>query len=156
MASVDTTARNLHLELSVVAGGYAGGRINFDSCVDARDFNSIQFTASVSDGSLNGCVWQVQLQTQNQRPMTVTNPPGGTCNATMTTCERYPMASLTAATATATTYTVRFTAFDNPSASTTPTASQIVGVQWQVNSGNSGSGTCSVELRIDNVRFVTQ
>jgi hypothetical protein len=35
-------------------------------------------------------------------------------------------------------------------------ASQVVGLQWQVNSGNSGSGACSVELRIDNVRFVTQ
>jgi len=46
--------------------------------------------------------------------------------------------------------------FDNPSASTVATPSQIVGLQWQVNSGNSGSGTCTVELRIDNIRFVTQ
>ena len=53
-------------------------------------------------------------------------------------------------------FTTRFTAFNNPSGSTTPTAGQIVGIQWQVNSGNSGSGTCTVELRIDNVRFVTQ
>jgi hypothetical protein len=27
-----------------------------------------------------------------------------------------------------------------------------VGVQWQVNSSN-GSGTCTVELRIDNVKL---
>jgi hypothetical protein len=26
-------------------------------------------------------------------------------------------------------------------------------VQWQVNSGASGAGTCTVELRIDNVIF---
>jgi len=156
MAAVDTTARNLRLEFTVVAGGYAGGRINFDSCVDASSFNAIQFTASVSDGSLTGCTWQVQLQTQNQRPTTLTNPMGGTCNAAMTTCERYPAATLAAPTATATTFTTRFTAFNNPAASTVATPTQIVGVQWQVNSGNSGSGTCSVELRVDNVRFVTQ
>jgi len=154
-AAVDTTARNLRLNFMVVAGGYAGGRVNFDSCVDASSFNSVQFTASVTAGSLTGCTWQVQLQTQNQRPTTLM-PMGGTCNATTTTCERYPAATLAAATATATTFTTRFTAFNNPSASTIATASQIIGVQWQVNSGNSGSGTCTVELRVDNVRFVTQ
>src|SRR5262249_51327516 len=38
-AAVDATARNLKLNLMVAAGGYAGGRVNFDSCVDARTFN---------------------------------------------------------------------------------------------------------------------
>jgi hypothetical protein len=151
MAAVDTTARNLTFNFMVSAAQYAGGRVNFDSCVDARSYNSIQFTASVTGGSLNGCVWQLQLETQDQRPMTATNPTGGTCT---TMCERYPVASLTAATMMATTYTTRFTAFNNPSMSATPTASQITGVQWQVNSSNNG--TCTVELTIDNVRFVTQ
>jgi hypothetical protein len=152
-ADVDTTARNLQLNLKVAANGYAGGRLNFDSCVDARNFNTLQFTASISMGSLTGCVWQVQLQTQDERPTTQT-PMGGTCNATMETCERYPAATLTAATATATTYNVRFTAFNNPAMSTVPTPSQIVGLQWQANSSNGGS--CTVELRIDNIKFVTQ
>jgi len=152
-AAVDTTARNLTLNLEVSAGQYAGGGVNFDSCVDARGFNSIQFTASVTGGSLTGCVWQVQLQTQDQYPTTATDPTGGTC---ATNCRRYPLATLTAATATASMFTTRFTAFNNPGASTIPTASQVIGVQWQVNSGNSGSGTCTVELTIDNVRFVTQ
>jgi hypothetical protein len=155
-AAVDTTARNLRLDFMVSAGQYAGGRVNFDSCVDASSFNAVQFTASVTEGSLTGCVWLVQIQTQNQRPTTLTNPMGGTCNATMTTCERYPAATLTAPTATAAPVTVPFTAFDNPSASTIAMPTQISGLQWQVNSGNSGSGTCTVELRIDNVRFVTQ
>jgi hypothetical protein len=150
-AAVDTMAQNLKLNLMVVAGGYAGGRVNFDSCVDARAFKSIQFTASVSAGSLTGCVWQVQLETQDRRPSTLTNPTGGTCNATTTTCEQYPAATLAAATATATTFTVAFTSFSAGSAIATP--SQIVGVQWQVNSGNNGSGACTVELRIDNVTF---
>src|SRR4029079_1984812 len=137
---VDTMARNLKLNLKVTAGEYAGGRLNFDSCVDATGFNSIQFTASVATGSLTGCTWQVQLQTQNQRP-TGGTPMGGTCNATTTTCERYPAATLAAPTATATTFTVRFSAFNNPAMSTVPTASQIVGLQWQANSSNSGACT---------------
>ena len=152
-AAVDATAQNLKLNLMVVAGGYAGGRVNFDSCVDARAFNSVQFTASVSAGSLTGCNWQVQLQTQDQRPSTLTNPTGGTCNSTTTTCESYPVATLAAATATATTYTVRFSSFSNPSNSAIATPSQIVGLQWQV---DSNGGACTVELRIDNIKFVTQ
>ena len=155
-AVIDTMAQNLRLNFMVAAGQYAGGRINFDSCVDARGFNSIQFTASVTSGSLTGCVWQVQLQTQDERPSTATNPTGGTCNATTATCERYPAAALTAPTATAAAQTIRFTAFDNPATSAIATASQITGLQWQVNSGNNGSGTCTVEIHIDNVRFVTQ
>ena len=55
----------------------------------------------------------------------------------------------------AATYVVPFTAFNNPSSSTIPAAMQIVGVQWQANS-QSGTGTCTVELSVDNVRFVTQ
>jgi hypothetical protein len=152
-AVVDATAQNLKLNLMVVSGGYAGGRVNFDSCVDARAFNSVQFTASVTAGSLTGCNWLVQLQTQDQRPSTLTNPTGGTCNSTTTTCERYPAATLAAATATATTFTVRFTAFNNPATSAIATPSQIVGLQWQV---ESGGGACTVELRIDNIKFVTQ
>jgi hypothetical protein len=155
-ASVDLTARSLALDLMVVPGEWAGGGVYFDSCVDARNFNSIQFTASVASGSLTNCVWQVQVQTQDERPTTLTNPTGGTCNATMRTCSRYPAATLANATTMATTYTVRFNMFNNPAGSTIPMASQVVGLQWQVNSGNSGSGACSVELRIDNVRFVTQ
>jgi hypothetical protein len=152
-AVVDTTAQNLKLNFMVTAGQYAGGRVNFDSCVDARAFNAIQFTASVTAGSLNGCAWQLQVQTQDQRPTTATNPTGGTCTAT--TCERYPAAALAAATATATTFTTRFTALSNPANSAVVTASQITGLQWQVNSSN-GTGVCTVELHIDNVQFVTQ
>jgi len=155
MAAVDTTAQNLKLNLTVSAGQYAGGYISFESCVDASSFNSVQFTGSVTAGSLTNCTWQVQLQTEDERPSTATNPSGGTCNATTATCARYPAATLAAATATATTFTERFTSFNNPAGSLVASASQIVGIQWQVNSSN-GSGTCTVELRIDNVKFVTQ
>jgi hypothetical protein len=148
-AAVDTTMRNLRLNLMVVAGGYAGGRVNFDSCVDATAFTAVQFTATLTSGSLTNCVWQVQIQTQDKRPSTATNPTGGTCT---TNCEQYPAATLAAATATATTFTTQFSSFNN--ASSIMTRSQIAGLQWQVNSGNNGAGACTVELRIDNVRFV--
>ena len=152
--AVDTTAQNLKLNLTVGAMGYAGGGLTFDSCVNASSFTSIQFTAAITAGSLTGCTWQVQLQTQDQRDSTGTNPSGGTCDATTTTCYRYPaVTGLTAPTATAGTYRETFTAFNNPSSSTISTPTQVTGVQWQVNSGSSGAGTCTVELRIDSIIF---
>ena len=152
--AVDTTAQNLKLNLTVGAMGYAGGGLTFDSCVNASSFTSIQFTAAITAGSLTGCTWQVQLQTQDQRDSTGTNPSGGTCDATTTTCYRYPaVTGLTAPTATAGTYRETFTTFNNPSSSTISTPTQVTGVQWQVNSGSSGAGTCTVELRIDSIIF---
>jgi hypothetical protein len=65
------------------------------------------------------------------------------------------VATLTAASATAATFTSRFMSFSNPSGSTVATAGQLVGLQWQVNSGNNGSGSCTVELHIDNVKFIS-
>ena len=153
-AAVDATAQDLKLNLMVVAGGYAGGRVNFDSCVDARAFNSVQFTASVTAGSLTGCNWQVQLQTQDQRPSTLTNPTGGTCNSTTTTCERYPAATLAAATATATTFTVRFSSFNNPANLRDRDAEPNRRAAVAGRLGNGGA--CTVELRIDSIKFVTQ
>ena len=154
-AAVDTTAQNLKLNLTVgVAQGYAGGGLTFDSCVNASTFSSVSFTASITAGSMTGCSWQVQLQTQDQRPSNATNPTGGTCNPDAgASCYRYPTAALTAPTATATTFTEGFTLFNNPSNSAISTPTQITGIQWQVNSANGGAGTCTVEIRIDNVKF---
>ena len=122
--------------------------------MNASSFTSIQFTAAITAGSLTGCTWQVQLQTQDQRDSTDTNPSGGTCDATTTTCYRYPaVTGLAAPTATASTYRETFTLFTNPSSSTISTPTQVTGVQWQVNSGSSGTGTCTVELRIDSIIF---
>ena len=153
-AAVDTTAQNLKLSLTVGATGYAGGGLTFDSCVNASSFTSLQFTAALTAGSLSGCTWQVQLQTQDQRDSTATKPSGGTCNATTTTCFRFPaVTGLTAPTATASTYRETFTSFSNPASSTIATPTQVTGIQWQVNSGSSGAGTCTVELRLDNIIF---
>jgi hypothetical protein len=151
-AAVDTTAHNLKFNFTVSAGQYAGGGISFDSCVDASAFNSVQFTAAITMGSLSNCTWQVQVQTQDQRPSTSTSPSGGTCASN---CNRFPAFVIAAAPPpTPMTFTSLFTGFSNPAGSTIATRSQIVGLQWQVNSGNSGAGTCTVEIRIDDVKFM--
>jgi hypothetical protein len=150
-AAVDTTAHNLKFNFMVTAGQYAGGGISFDSCVNASGFTAVQFTASVTAGSLSGCVLLVQVQTQDERPSTATNPGGGTCASS---CNMFPAYQLpTAPTATAATYTVMFTQLSNPGSSTIPTRTQIVGLQWQANSGQ-GTGACTAELRIDDVKFI--
>jgi hypothetical protein len=150
-AAVDATAQNLKLNLTVGAADYAGGGLTFDSCVNASGFTSVQFNATITAGSLTGCVWQVQLQTQDQRASTATSPSGGTCASN---CYRFPtVATLATPAAAGTTYTELFTAFNNPSSSTIATRTQVVGLQWQVNSSSGGAGTCTVELRIDNIKF---
>jgi hypothetical protein len=153
--AVDTTAQNLKLNLTVAATGYAGGGLLFDSCVNASGFTSVQFSAAITAGSLTGCSWQVQLETQDQRPSTGTNPSGGTCNPDAgASCYRFPtVANLAVPTAVASTYTEAFTLFNNPASSAIPTPSQVTGIQWQVNSASNGTGTCTVELRIDNITF---
>jgi len=159
-ASVDTTARNLKLTLGVAPGSYAGAGISFESCVDASTYNALQFTASLSAGSFDGCIWQVQLQTQEERPSTATSPSGGKCDSTMMTCYVFPAATnLAIPTATPMTITVPFASFlQNPS--TAPMAAQLVGIQWQANSSAPPDGGtqvgCNVEIRIDDIKFVTQ
>jgi hypothetical protein len=150
--AVDTAApMNLKFNLTVSAGQYAGGGISFDSCVDATAFTSVQFTAAITMGSLTGCTWQVQVQTQDQRPSTATNPGGGTC---ATNCNRFPAYAIAAAPpATPMTFTAPFSGFTNPAGSTIATRTQIVGLQWQLNS-SGGTGTCTVELRIDDIKFI--
>ena len=158
-AAVDTVARNLKLTLGVAPGAFAGGGISFESCVDATSFNALQFSASITAGSLDGCVWQVQLQTQEQRPTTQMSPTGGTCPAGGS-CYSFPAAiNLATPTASATTIIVPFADFtQHPSV--IPMATQLVGIQWQVNSGAAPDGgsqaACNVELRIDDIKFITQ
>ncbi len=146
-ASVDTTAHNL--KLNVKASSWAGGGIIFESCVNAAAFTSVQFTATLSAGSLAGCTWQVQLQTQDQRAASDTDPTGGTC--TGANCYAYPAVVLAPPGATPATYTKAFTLFNNPSRSNIPLHSQIVGVQWQVTAASAQG--CSAELRIDDIAF---
>jgi hypothetical protein len=164
VSAVDvTTTRFLKLNLTVDPTLYAGGGISFDSCVNATAFNALQFSVKLAtSGSMAGCEWQVQLQTQDQRPTTQGSPTGGTCDPDAgASCYRFPAAmQLPIPDVTPMTITAPFVNFNNPSGSTIPLATQIVGIQWQVNSGAPPDGGaqpgCTVELHIDDVKFVTQ
>jgi hypothetical protein len=147
IVAVDATAQNLRLD--VAPKDWAGGGLLFESCLNLAGYTSVQFTASLASGSLAGCNWQVQLQTQDQRATTDTDPTGGTCASN---CYRYPLAGgLAAPSGTGTVYTEAFSAFNNPANSAIPTPSQVVGIQWQVMS--SSTNGCTAQLRIDNIKF---
>jgi hypothetical protein len=150
---VDPTARNLRLAVSLTETAFGGGGLMFQSCVDATAFNAIQFTAALAAGSFASCIWQLQLQTLDQRPNT--QAPPGTCDPAAMSCYRHPAHPITTApSATPATFTLPFSAFTNPSGSTIPGPTQIVGLQWQLDA--PAGGACAVELRIDDIRFVTQ
>jgi len=153
VVTVDTTANNLKMAITVPANGYAGGGILFYSCVNASSFNALSFSAIVPTGNLTGCNWEVQLQTQDERPTTATMPGGGTCTAS--TCYQAPaVTGLQGPTSAGHPFTEPFTSFTGGGTLTAPLATQIVGVQWQVN-GSASSG-CTVELHTDDIKFVTQ
>jgi hypothetical protein len=148
MSDTNVEMASLRLDWTVTAGQYAGGGLTFDSCVDVSDFDTFSYRATLLSGSLNGCSILVQLETQDQRPTTATSPSGGTCASN---CFRFPTATATAPTATATTYTLPITSFSNPVGSTV--RSQVVGIHWQANSGNSGTTGCTASIRIDDIKF---
>jgi len=149
--SVNTDDGSFRLALSVSQGSYAGGGLAFEAgCVDASAFTGIELAMSVASGSIAGCTYQLQLQTFEQRP-TSQNPSGG-CDMQTTTCYRFPAATnLPALTDQPQVISIPFSSFTTSAPSMTPTPQEIVGLQWQV---NSSTGACTVELRIDDIRFI--
>jgi hypothetical protein len=102
----------------------------------------------------------VSLQTQDQRPTSQGSPPGGTCDQDAGSCYNYPVVTGLAVPAmgTATPYTIPLSSF---TATVTPTKTptqQLVGIQWQVNSGPPQDGGaqigCNVVLGIDDIAFM--
>jgi len=148
---VDTDDGSFRLALTVSAGSYGGGGIQFEGgCFDVSAFTGVEFSVAVASGRLTGCTYQVQVQTFEQRP---TMPfPGGSCDMNTSSCYGYPSAANLPAPSTdptmPTVVSVPFAAF---SASVMPTPKQVIGLQWQV---NSSAGACTVELRIDDIRFI--
>ena len=150
-SSVDMDG-SLRLMLSVSSGSYGGGGLAFEAgCLDASEFTGVTFSVAVASGSLSGCALQLQLQTFEQRP--TTQSPAGGCDQNTTSCYSYPAATGLPAASTditmPTVVNIPFTSFGR--AQTAPAPTQIVGLQWQV---NSSSGACTVELRIDDVGFI--
>jgi hypothetical protein len=111
----------------------------------------VTFSIAVASGSLSGCTYQLQLQTFEQRP--TTQSPAGGCDQNTTSCYSYPAATGLPAPSTditmPTVVNIPFTSFARSQNAPAPT--QLVGLQWQV---NSSSGSCTVELRIDDVGFI--
>lgn len=151
---VDAPAENFRLSLTAGTEGYAGGGISFDKCVNASASGALRFTAWVAMGDTTGCTFKSQLQTFEQRP-TDQGPPGG-CDSDAGSCYNFPTAVITLTTSPQV-FTIPFGDF---SASTMPAPAQLVGLQWQLESGapteDGGLQTsCTAEIRIDEVDFVT-
>lgn len=152
----------LLLTLNVLSTDYAGGGMSFDHCVTVPDtFNALQFTASIASGDITGCDWGVQIKTYEQFPTNGTPAPGG-CDPNTTSCYGFPaVKNAVALTTTPQTVTIKIADFMPPAVSP-PTAQQIVGLQWQVESGapldpdGGAQAACMVGLRIDDIQFVTK
>jgi hypothetical protein len=158
--SVDTTAGNLVLNLTAVPSDYAGGGLSFDHCVNVSSFNAVRFTLALASGDLTGCDLKVHLKTFEQQSSS--QKPAGGCDETTSICYSFPTASLTLPlTATPQTVTIPLDDFTPPAVGL-PAPQQVVGLQWQIQSaapldpdGGAQIG-CTVELRVDDIAFVTQ
>src|SRR5262245_55348007 len=159
---VDANAGNFRLTLTAGPGGYAGGGITFDGCVDVTQFNALRFSAVVMSGDISGCDFKAQLATFEQRPLTPL--PAGGCDPDAGTgsCYRYPASPVLAVGTSATTFTTLFTDFTTAATHVNPIPGQLVGLQWQLESkapsdpDGGAQPSCTVELRIDDIAFVTQ
>jgi hypothetical protein len=156
---VDSPAGNYRLTLMAGPGGYAGGGISFDRCVNAgANANALRFTAWIASGDLTGCNFKAQMQTFEQRP-TSQSPPGA-CDSAAMSCFNFPSGAV-ALTTSPTVFTIPFASMTGAT-HTNPFQGQVVGLQWQVESGppvDPDAGiqlACTVEIRIDEIDFVTQ
>lgn len=157
---VDAPAGNFRLTLTAGSAGYAGGGLAFEGCVDVTQFNAYRFTAWLASGDLKNCTFKAQLQTFEQRP-TSQSPPGACDPDAGVSCYQFPTSPAIALTGTAQTFTFAFTDFTTSFTHVNPIPGQLVGLQWQLESGapteDGGAQTeCMGEIRIDDVQFITQ
>jgi hypothetical protein len=160
--AVDAPAGNFRLTLTAGSAGYAGGGLSFDGCVDVTQFNAYRFTAWLASGDLKNCTFKAMLQTFEQRPIAPIQNPGGGCDpdAGMGSCYQFPTSPTIPLTATPQTFTFKFTDLVSSFTHVNPIAGQLVGLQWQLESGapteDGGAQTeCMGEIRIDDISFVT-
>jgi len=157
MNAVDTGMGNLLLTLTAGSAGYAGGGITFEGCVDVSTYNAISFTAFVSSGSVTGCNFKVQMRTFEQLP-TSNNPPGG-CDPDAGSCYGFPASPNLTLGSSAQTFTTKFADMTGAT-HVNPIPGQLVGLQWQLESGMAATEggaqpICTAEIRIDDIAFVT-
>jgi len=157
MNAVDTAMGNLLLTLTAGSAGYAGGGITFEGCVDVSTYNAISFTAFVSSGAVTGCNFKVQMRTFEQLP-TSNNPPGG-CDPDAGSCYGFPASPNLTLGMSAQTFTVKFADMTGAT-HVNPIPGQLVGLQWQLESGmamteGGAQPICTADIRIDDIAFVT-
>jgi hypothetical protein len=158
--TVDVAAENFALMLTAAPSDYAGGGFAFEHCVNVSSFNAVRFSIALAAGDLTGCDLMLHLKTFEQQASSQ-SPPGG-CDLTVSSCYTFPSAPLVLAlTSTPQVVTIPFTDFV-PAATGLPAPQQVVGLQWQIQSaapadpdGGAQIG-CTVELRVDDIDFVTQ
>ena len=110
---------------------------------------------------MSGCNFKAYLQTFEQRP--TDQAPGGSCDRPGgASCFNFPASPVvTGLSATPMTVTVPFSMFTVGVAHVNPFPGQLVGLQWQIDSGapttdGGPQPTCTGEIRIDDINFITQ
>lgn len=153
MQKVDNMGHFFQLYGDVASGGYAGGGMSFGQCVDTTVYTGVQFELN---GTTAGCDLYFQVQTYDAQG--VENHGG--CPTGGVGCYIFPSKMLS--TTLGGMVTVHFSELTGGMpAGATAIASQIVGLQWQLQSPPPPpSGlqvSCgNVALNITNVSFVTQ
>jgi hypothetical protein len=149
---IDNNAENLVLYGSVVApGGYAGGGLSFDQCINTSVYTGVQFTLG---GTTSGCTLKLQVQTFDEKPV----DQGGGCAAS---CYVLPSVTLTSIASPSTPTTVHFSDLTGGLPATAAgIEKEIIGLQWQFESpppvGDGGQPNCTgISLTIDSVSFVS-
>jgi hypothetical protein len=144
-------AEAFSLSGQVVPGGtpesYAGGGLQFDSCVNTSVYSGVEFLLS---GSTGGCDVYFQLVTYAEQP---TFAKGGCA----VHCEDFPEKKVTPR-ATPTTVSFSELASTGSPASAADMAAQIMGVGWNLqlptSAVDAGQSPCNFNLTIDDVKFV--
>jgi len=148
----------LRLTLTAGPGGYAGGGLSFDRCVRVPAANALRFTAWLASGDQKGCSFRVMLQTFEQRPSTQ-SPPGG-CASDVSSCYNFPSSPNITLATTSTPLSVAISAFTTSVPHAMPIESQIIGLQWQLDSpapvvdGGASQVGCTVEAHLDDIDFI--
>jgi glucuronoarabinoxylan endo-1,4-beta-xylanase len=151
-ATVDATAKSLHVTGAVMSGDYAGTGLSFGVCATVTSFSQIQFTLS---GTSPGCDLELQIKTFDQQPITQ-SPAGGCLQDASAGCYNFPVKKRVAVpSADASTVTALLSDFSSWSDAN---AAQVVGLQWQWTTNDAldpdaGAG-CPIDVTITNIKFL--
>jgi hypothetical protein len=133
-------------------GGYAGGGMSFDACVNTTLYSGIKFTLG---GSTAGCDLSFQIQTYSQQ---ATSNRGGCDSSISGNCYHFPQATVPFA---AGSTTVTFAQLEGTGMPTTAAAfkAEMVGLQWQFQSAAGVDGGLQVDctgiaMTVDDVELV--